>query len=823
MNSDLPLPGTLLAGRYRIVSPLGQGGMGEVFRVYDLKLDQEVALKHLSPRLAGNPAALTRFHREVRLARQVSHPNVCRVFDIGESGGRPFLTMELIDGEDLASLLRRIGRLLPAKGLEIAQQLCAGLAAMHDSGVLHRDLKPSNIMIDGRGRARITDFGISALASEPAGSSRTRAGTPAYMAPEQLAGGGATVRSDLYALGLVLYELLTGRPAGPQLVPPSELCPDIDPQIDHVLLRCLDPDPEARPASARQLAALLPGLDPLAAALAAGDTPSPALVAASAREGSLRPAVALACLAGVVLACAGIIALSPHTRLLSRVPLERSPEVLADRAEAMLSSLGVTAPPAEVRFGLDDDSAYFDRLRASGRSAEIPLRLVRQYPAVVFWYRRSPRPIVPQGTRVTRDDPVLRAPGEVSVLLDPEGRLYRFGRMPPDFLPAGPPRPPDWAPLFTAAGLDLRRFSPTVPEWTPSVYVDTRRAWEGSWTEPPHPPVPVRVEAGSLRGIPIYFRLLEPWELAGVSMVERRFEIERLVYSGFFVVVAFFALLLAVRNVRLGRADTRWALRLGGFVFSAGLLITALSAPSPAAGPAFWQRALGDSLRQAVMIGLCYLSLEPALRRYRPERIISWTRLLSGRLRDPLVGRDILLGSLLGSAMGLVIFLNFVLTRWGTPSFPFNLGRLQGASGFLGGLLADLRISLLTPLSFLVFLTALRPMLRRESLALAVCWTLATAVLVLRFGGPPLAVSIPLIGLACALFVLSWARFGLLAGVVCYLTLLLALDYPMTGEVFVWYGWLGMFALVSILGLATYGCLAAVAGQPWWREALLED
>lgn len=823
-REDLPLPGTLLAGRYRIVSPLGQGGMGEVFRVYDLKLDQEVALKHLSPHLAGNTAALARFHREVRLARQVTHPNVCRVFDIGESGGRPFLTMELIDGEDMASLLLRIGRLLPAKGLEIAQQLCAGLAAIHDSGVLHRDLKPANIMIDGRGRARITDFGISALASEPVAPAR--AGTPAYMAPEQLAGGGATVRSDLYSLGLVLYEILTGRRAGAPPVPPSELCPDIDPQIDPVLLRCLDPDPEARPASARQLAALLPGLDPLAAVLAAGETPSPAMVAAADSPGSLPPAAGLSCLAGVILACAGIIALSPQARLLSLVPLQRSPEVLADRAEALLPSLGVVRPPVEVRFGLDDNAAYLNRLERLGRTVDIATRFAsRRCPGTVFWYRRSPRPMSPRGPRVTRDNPPLRTPGEISVQLDPEGRLYRFERVPPDFLPASPLRAPDWSALFNAAGLDPKRFSPATPEWIPTAYVDTRAAWEGSLTEPPHPPVPVRVEAGSLRGTPIYFRLIEPWELAGPPTVERRYTIGSLLYNGFFAVVAFLALLLGVRNVRLGRADTRWALRLAGFVFGACLLTTALSTVSFAAGPAFWQWALGDSLRLAGMIGLCYLSLEPALRRHRPERIVSWSRLLSGRPRDPLVGRDVLLGTLLGSSMGFVLFAAIALNRragWLNSWHTIRLDRLQGASGFLGGLLGDLTISLLTTLSFLVFLTALRPVLRRESFALVACWAVATTVLVLRFSGP-LAISIPLIGLGCALFVLSWARFGLLAGVVQYLTLLLALDYPMTGEVSVWYGWLGIFALVSILGLATYGCLVAAAGQPWWRGAFLED
>ena len=123
----------------------------------------------------------------MRIARQVSHPNVCRVHDIGDVDGLQFLTMEYIDGEDLASLLRRIGRLPADKALEIARQLCAGLAAAHDAGVLHRDLKPRNVMIDGRGRVRITDFGVAAIAGGPSGT--VIAGTPAYMAPEQLRGG----------------------------------------------------------------------------------------------------------------------------------------------------------------------------------------------------------------------------------------------------------------------------------------------------------------------------------------------------------------------------------------------------------------------------------------------------------------------------------------------------------------------------------------------------------------------------------------------------------------------------------------------------------
>jgi serine/threonine protein kinase len=206
------LPGVLLANRYRIVALLGRGGMGEVYRAHDLTLGQEVALKFLPEAAARNPAALARFYNEVRIARQVSHANVCRVYDLGEVDGQAYLSMEYVDGEDLGSLLRRIGRLPSDKAIEIARQLCAGLAAAHAKGVLHRDLKPANVMLNGRGQVVITDFGLAALADEIPGE-EIRNGTPAYMAPEQLAGKEVTVQSDIYALGLVLYEVFTGKRA----------------------------------------------------------------------------------------------------------------------------------------------------------------------------------------------------------------------------------------------------------------------------------------------------------------------------------------------------------------------------------------------------------------------------------------------------------------------------------------------------------------------------------------------------------------------------------------------------------------------------------
>ena len=159
-------PGIVLADRYRIIGLIGRGGMGEVYRADDLKLGQPVALKFLPKALADDSVRRERFYAEVRIARQVSHPNICRVYDIGELDGRHFLTMEYIDGEDLASLLKRIGNLHQTKALDVARQLCAGLAAAHDKGVLHRDLKPANVMLDGRGRVRVTDFGLAVAAGE---------------------------------------------------------------------------------------------------------------------------------------------------------------------------------------------------------------------------------------------------------------------------------------------------------------------------------------------------------------------------------------------------------------------------------------------------------------------------------------------------------------------------------------------------------------------------------------------------------------------------------------------------------------------------------
>jgi tetratricopeptide (TPR) repeat protein len=260
-----PLPepfatGQVFAGRYRMITRIGRGGMGDVWRAEDLVLGTEVALKLIASSGAGGRE---RILNEVRVARQITHPAVCRVFDVGEAEGRIFFTMELVRGEDLAALIRRAGRLPSEKVIEIAHQLCSGLAAAHAQGVLHRDLKPANILIDNDGLVRITDFGIAIPRTDS--NQHKLTGTPAYMAPEQRAlGTSLSERTDVFALGVVLYELLVGRHPFDRGSPtleapaPSSLVPNVDPQLERAVMQALSPDPANRFSSALALAAGLP-------------------------------------------------------------------------------------------------------------------------------------------------------------------------------------------------------------------------------------------------------------------------------------------------------------------------------------------------------------------------------------------------------------------------------------------------------------------------------------------------------------------------------------------------------------------------------------
>ena len=284
-------PGYVFAGRYRMITRIGRGGMGDVWRADDLVLSTPVALKFITSK---GPEARARILNEVRLARRITHPAVCRVFDFGEADDKVFFSMELVSGEDLATVLKRVGRLPSEKVIDIARQLCGGLSAAHTQRVLHRDLKPANVLIDDNGRVRITDFGIAVVRTSE--KHETLVGTPGYMAPEQLIPGfELTERTDLYALGLVLYELLVGQHPFKGVAQteaprrPSTEITDVNPQLERVILQSLAADPGNRPPSASAIAARLPR----GSGSTVGRTRKPWLVAAGIAAAIILLAVAV--------------------------------------------------------------------------------------------------------------------------------------------------------------------------------------------------------------------------------------------------------------------------------------------------------------------------------------------------------------------------------------------------------------------------------------------------------------------------------------------------------------------------------------------------
>ena len=742
-------PGTILASRYRIIERVGQGGMGEVYHADDLTLDQPVALKFLPEELSRNPRALQKFRDEVRIARQISHPNVCRVYDIIDASGFQFLSMEYIKGEDLRSLLRRIGRLPADKAVEVANQLASGLAAAHDQGVLHRDLKPANVMIDDRGRAQITDFGLAAAAGT-VDSGDIRSGTPAYMAPERRAGKEVTELSDVFSLGLVLYELFTGQRAKDdttetEITPPSSLVSDLDPRVERLILQCLSTDPIDRPQSGAAVRAGLPARDELAVALARGETPAPALVADGEDYAGLSPPLAWACLVFVLASLSGHIWIAEQSRLANIVPLPKSPEVLASEAQQILVALDYATPQRDATFGFSRDTRYVDELIRQERTNTWWHPLTRGEPNVIrFWYRESPSYLVPHRTTEffpTEHDPPLTLPGMVNIELDTQGHLRGLEAAPPTHDdPSLVETEFDWTRLFQAADLEAESFTRVDPVWLPKSYADRRAAWEGIY--PNAPEIPIRIEAAAYRGRAVGFRIVEPWSEPSASM-DRGWNrpsdvvpsaLERTAHVGFNLALLLTLTLLARRNLKLGRGDRKLSIRIAS-VLACLMMLHWLLAAHHVPESSQLQIFFGGLYRSAfvfVLAALMYLALEPYARKLWPRKLVSWVRFFHGRFRDPIVGRDVLVGCVQGIGIGFLATATHVAPLWlggipPRPDLPFHPATLLALRGVRESLaeLIQIHINITTHILYLfVALLLLRLLFRRTWAAVIIHWSL---------------------------------------------------------------------------------------------------
>lgn len=427
------------------------------------------------------------------------------------------------------------------------------------------------------------------------------------------------------------------------------------------------------------MAAVLPGGDPLAAALAAGETPSPQMVAAAGQIEGLKPKLALLCLAACVVGLVVTLALIIRTDALGRLSLDMSPDVLTQKARDIVSQLGYDPRAVDSAIDFDYDLDFKRWADENDKPRPQWNKILSERPAMLrFMFRQSSRYMIPVDLEltmtpgiVTFTDPATTFAGMINLMVDTKGRLVFFQALPPevDASPAAS-KPMDWNPLFAAAGLNPSQFQAATPEWTSLANSDTRAAWTGKW---PDSGRPLRIEASAWRGKPVFFQLIGPWTRpTRMRPYEgtRGKKIATVVLLTLFFLILVGASALAKRHYKQGKGDRQGAFRLARFVFLAYMAIWLCYGHFvPDIGViVLFLLAVSTALFMSGLTWVLYMALEPYVRKLWPELIISWTRLMSGRVRDTLVGRDVLYGVMLGLASTLLFEIrrSFWITHLGT-------------------------------------------------------------------------------------------------------------------------------------------------------------
>ena len=581
------------------------------------------------------------------------------------------------------------------------------------------------------------------------------------------------------------------------------------------------PNPQRRPASALALAALLPGGDPLAAALADGETPSPEFVAAAGSTEGLNPRIAVCALAAFAVGLIVFCLCQPGLHMISRVPMEYPPEVLASKARDIAKSLGYTDRPADIASGFYQ-TEYVSYLRKKVKADELT-RLMSQPPSPIeFWYRQSPRLLVTNGGSaglVSVDDPFPSLPGMIQVNTGLDGRLRHFAATPPEYEAESVSKGPvDWTPLFTAAGIDLATLKPAQPEWTPLAATDVRAAWTGQY--PGRKDLPIRLEAASFHGRAVFFDIVWPWTKPARTPAEDGLsDTIQLILAVVFLVAA---AAVARYNWKAGRSDSRSAVRIGLYCAGTHLLAWAFTGHHVAslgewtlAGEAFGVAALLFAI-----FWLIYLALEPWVRRYWPQTMITWSRLLAGRWRDPLVGRDILFGSLCGLAYCILIQGFYLLSRHlGNPEFAeFHIANLMGARTSAGWIAHILGNSLRSGPQLFLVLFVLRVLLRKQWLAALAFVALFTYLDVAGDDSTMIVAVAVLKVLIYGILVLIMLRLGFFALMITLFVVNATMALFLTTDFSAWYGDSSLMIVALLCAFALWGFHLSLAGRPLFTE-----
>jgi hypothetical protein len=511
-------------------------------------------------------------------------------------------------------------------------------------------------------------------------------------------------------------------------------------------------------------------------------------------------------------------------------PLPKPPDVLEERAREIARHLGWADPPSDSARWFSRDYAYLSHLARTGKPRWARDLAAGWWKPASFVYRQSPRPLVPANAdgEVRSADPPLDVTGMLTFVLDPEGRLRSFVAIPPQALPpaAAAPAPPAWDTLFSEAGLDVKSFAASEPVWLPPVPFDSIAGFSGPM--PGGGGATLHVVAAAFRGRPVSFEIVAPWSDPSRDASQAVAFRARLNDAAFFAGVLFVtaaAAWFARRNARLGRGDRRGAARLGAGVFVVSFAYGILALHPDLFGT--FQSLVVILFTPAGLAGIAwtlYLAFEPYFRRHFPDLLVSWTRLVGGRFGDPLVGRDVLGGLLLGCASFLLLVAvnaapAFLASGGQTPVF-FDAQTLDGVRGVAANAMGRLVATLMQTLFSTAILFVGTLLLRRRPLAIGALWAFSFA---LNAGRENALLEIPAGALAAAFIVVALLRFGFVGLGAQFVMRNMLASVPLTLDLSAWYAGYGLFFVLVVLALAAWGFWAARGGGPLFGTAGLDD